>query len=383
MQKIIRTSTVASSLDILVKGQLRFLNQYFEVIAVSGADKHLESVRQREGVKVHSIPMKRPISPIQDLISLYRLYAFFRKEKPDIVHSMTPKAGLLSMIAARLAGVPIRVHTFTGLIFPSRKGFMQKILIALDRLLCLCATQIYPEGQGVKNDLMRYRITKKPLQIIANGNVNGIDSACFDPALFSEEYKKKLKSELKITPEDFTFVCIGRLVGDKGINELIAAFRKLSAEITHLKLLLVGPTEPELDPLLPQTIEEMAKNPSIISVGWQDDIRPYCAISNAMVFPSYREGFPNVVMQAGAMGLPSIVTDINGSNEIINQNTNGLIIPVKDETAIFNAMEMLLSDKKLYISLQKNARELIVPRFEQKVFWQAILAEYKKLQSHV
>jgi len=370
-------------MDILVKGQLRFLNQYFEVIAVTGADEHLENVRQREGVRVHSIPMQRPISLLKDLVSLYRLYVFFKKEKPDIVHSMTPKAGLLSMTAAYLARVPIRIHTFTGLIFPSRNGIMQKILIVLDRFLCECATHIYPEGQGVKNDLIRYGITKKPLDIIANGNVNGVDTAYFNPDLYSEEQKQTLKSELKIIPEDFTYIFVGRLVGDKGINELIAAFQKLSAQKPHIKLLLVGPMEPELDPLLPETVHAISANPNIISVGWQNDIRPYFAISDALVFPSYREGFPNVVMQAGAMGLPSIVTDINGCNEIIRENTNGLIIPAKDEKAIFNAMTMLTSDKNVYISLQKNSREMIVSRYQQKLVWEAILHEYQKLGAHV
>lgn len=370
-------------MDILIKGQLRFLNQHYEVIAVTGADAHLENVRQREGVRVFSIPMQRPISPFKDLVSLYKLYAFFKKERPDIVHSMTPKAGLLSMAAAKLAGVPVRIHTFTGLIFPSKQGLMQKLLIAIDRFLCRCATHIYPEGQGVKNDLIRFGITKKTLHIIANGNANGVDVNYFNPDLFSSTDKEKLKNELKITPDDFVFVFVGRLVGDKGINELMEAFTRLASENRNIKLLLVGPMEPELDPLLPETADQIETHPNVISVGWQDDIRPYLAISEALVFPSYREGFPNVVLQAGAMGLPSIVTNINGSNEIVENGNNGLVIPVKDASAIFNAMTRLASDKNTYISLHKNARAMITSRYEQTVVWQAILHEYQKLESHV
>ena len=177
--KIIRITTVALSLDYLLKGQLAFLNTGLEVVAVSGKDSHLKNVALREGVRVVNISMQRAISPFKDLISLWKLYRLFRKEKPQIVHSMTPKAGLLSMIAARFSGIPIRIHTFTGLIFPSKTGIMQKLLIGTDRLLCTCATHIYPEGEGVKKDLINYKITNKPLKVLANGNVNGIDTSFF------------------------------------------------------------------------------------------------------------------------------------------------------------------------------------------------------------
>jgi len=378
MKKIIRTSTIAASLDILVKGQLRFLNEHFEVVAVSGEDQHLENVRNREGVRTFSVPMQRQISPLKDLVSLYRLYVFFKKEKPDIVHSMTPKAGLLSMAAARFAGVPVRIHTFTGLIFPSKHGFMQKLLIFMDRLLCSCATHIYPEGQGVKKDLVDYQITSKPLNVIANGNVNGVDNQYFDPALYTENDKNTLKAELKITPENFTYIFIGRLVGDKGINELIAAFKKLAGEKPQVKLLLVGGMEAELDPLMPETVAEISSNPNIISVGFQPDIRPYLAISDALAFASYREGFPNVVLQAGAMGLSSIVSDINGCNEIIEPGKNGIIIPVKNAEALYANMDKLASDQELQTALRRNARPLVVEKFSQKEVWNALLHAYEK-----
>ena len=383
MKKIIRTSTIAASLDILVKGQLRFLNEHFEVVAVSGEDQHLQNVRNREGVRVFSIPMQRQISPLKDLVSLWKLYVFFRKEKPDIVHSMTPKAGLLSMVAARFAGVPIRIHMFTGLIFPSKQGQMQKLLIVMDKLLCRCATHIFPEGNGVKNDLVRFKITSKPLNVIANGNVNGVDNQYFDPDLYSESDKNTLKAELKITPQNFVYIFIGRLVGDKGINELIAAFKRLATEKPHTKLLLVGGMEADLDPLLPETVSEIETHPNIISVGFQPDIRPYLAISDALAFPSYREGFPNVVLQAGAMGLSSVVSDINGCNEIIEPGKNGIIIPVKNAEALYVAMNDLASDEKLQARLRQNSRQVIVQKFSQKEVWNALLETYQNLEKNV
>ena len=375
--KLIRTATVAMSLNYLLKGQLSFLNEHYEVIAVSGEDEHLQEVHEREKVRTENVRIHRTISLLKDLKSLWELYLLFRKEKPHIVHSITPKAGLLSMVAAKMTGVPVRIHTFTGLIFPEKKGFLQQILILMDRLICFCATDIFPEGVGVKSDLIKYKITSKPLKIIANGNVNGIDTAYFskDQVLFSEQ--ETLKKELGICNDDFVFIFVGRLVGDKGINELISAFKAIASQNRKVKLVLVGPLESDLDPLHSHTLKEIKDNDAIISIGFKKDVRPYFAISDALVFPSYREGFPNVVLQAGAMGLPAIVTDINGSNEIIKEGINGLIIPAKDEVALKQAMHELMDNKCLYDKLKFNARDWITSRYEQKRVWELLLLEYK------
>lgn len=379
--KVIRTSTIPLSLNVLLKGQLKFLSEFYEIVGISSEGQLLDEVRQREGIQTIGVDMERGISPVKDLASLYRLYKVLKKEKPVIVHSITPKAGLLTMLAGKIAGVPIRIHTFTGLIFPTRKGIVQKVLIGMDRLLCRSATHIYPEGHGVKKDLIDYKITSKPLKVIANGNVNGIDLNYFSPEQISEDQKILLKKELKIEDSDFVFVFVGRLVGDKGINELIKAFSAFNKNENqqHSKLLLVGPLEQELDPLSPDTLKEIETNRNIISVGFQKDVRPYFAISDALVFPSYREGFPNVVMQAGAMELPSIVSDINGCNEIIIENQNGVIIPVKDSERLQKEMEKMILDRDYYEALKKNARPMIEDRFEQSVIWNAILSEYNKL----
>jgi len=378
LKKIIRTATVAMSLDILLKGQLAYLNQKFEVIAVSGQDEHLDTVANREGVKTVAVSMSRSISPLKDIVSLLKLYLLFRREKPYIVHSITPKAGLLSMTAAYFARVPVRIHTFTGLIFPSKTGMLQRILITMDKLLCFFATSIYPEGNGVKNDLIQYNITKKPLHIIANGNVNGIDVDYFHPNSISEIQKATLKKSLNFSETDVVFVFVGRLVRDKGINELIEAFEMLSQNNNSVKLLLVGPFESDLDPLKEVTIQAIQSNAAIVSVGFQNDIRPFLAISNCLVFPSYREGFPNVVLQAGAMELPSIVSDINGCNEIIQEGKNGIIIPVKDSVAILKAMQLVQKDTVFYNALKSNSRPQIIALYEQKIVWEALLNEYQR-----
>lgn len=395
MKKLFRISTVPISLNILLKGQLRFLSQYFDVTAVSGAGKDLDEVAKREEVKVHPIQMERQVALFKDLVSLWKLYRYFKKEKPDIIHSITPKAGLLSMTAGKLAGVPVRMHTFTGLIFPSKEGHFQTLLIWMDRLICKAATHVYPEGRGVREDLLRYRITDKPLTIIANGNVNGTDTAHFSSSQITDLQREALRTALGISPTDFVFVFVGRLVTDKGINELVTAFKKLaSTPLSHRtpdtlhqspstshptpKLLLVGPMEHELDALNPETLTEIEGNPDVISVGFQHDVRPYFAVSHAFVLPSYREGFPNAVLQAGAMELPAIVTDINGCNEIINEGENGLIIPVKDAAALQQAMEKMMSDTVGYHTMKENARPLIESRYRQEVVWEALLEEYRR-----
>ncbi|SDL77261.1 glycosyltransferase family 4 protein [Chryseobacterium taihuense] len=381
MIKIIRTSTISTSLNILLKGQLKKLSEEFEIIALSSNDGHLEEVSSREKVKTIAVDMERGISPIKDLISLLKLYRQFKKEKPTVVHSITPKAGLLTMLAGKMAGVPVRMHTFTGLIFPTRTGLMQKFLIKMDQLLCWAATHVYPEGNGVKNDLIRFKITSKPLKVLANGNVNGIDLNFFSLDAVSAEKKQILNVELKIAADDFVFVFVGRLVGDKGINELVKAFSLIKNQ--KVKLLLVGSFEPQLDPLMPSTLYEIAINANIISVGFQNDVRPYFAISDALIFPSYREGFPNVVIQAGAMELPSIVSDISGCNEIIVNGRNGIIIPVKDSEAIKLTMHKMMDDKKFYEEMKENTRPMVESRYNQQLVWNAVAQEYKLIISQL
>ncbi|SFI09438.1 glycosyltransferase family 4 protein [Halpernia frigidisoli] len=376
MKKLFRISTVPMSLNILLKGQLRFLDQFYEVTAISGAGKYLEEVENREGVKTHVLEMQRQISPLKDLVSLYRLYIYFKKEKPDIIHSITPKAGLLSMIAGKLANVPVRMHTFTGLIFPSKKGFLKLILINMDRLLTSCGTDIFPEGEGVKSDLLKYNITRKPLKIIGNGNINGIDLQYFKKEIISDEVKTKITFELKISPQDFVFIFVGRLVGDKGINELTKAFKEVNKNFPDSKLLLVGPFEHDTDPLESKTISEIGNNKSILHLGYQDDVRPYFAVSDVLVFPSYREGFPNVVLQALAMEIPALVSDINGCREIITSEENGWFVPSENVKILKMKMSEILHSPDSVQAMKSNCRESIL-KYDQKVLWDKLLRTYQ------
>ncbi len=338
-------------------------------------------VSKLEEIPTIAVEMTRKITPIKDLKAVWQLYKLFKKEKPFIVHSHTPKAGTLSMLAAKLAGVPYRLHTIAGLPLVEATGSKRWLLNAVEKITYSCATRIYPNSFGLQDIILQNKFTtKNKLKVIANGSSNGIDTTYFNPQAYENSDEiHKLKQELKIAEEDFVFVFMGRLVTDKGINELIVAFNKLCQEHQHIKLLLVGTYENDLDPLLPETLRAIETNQHILSPGWVDDVRPYFAISDALTFPSYREGFPNVVMQAGAMELACIVTDINGCNEIVKHKETGLIIPVKDTEALYTAMSFILNHKTASKHMGVKCRAHIVSNFERKVVWEALLDEYNTL----
>lgn len=369
-KKIIRVTTADISLNSLLKGQLMFLNQYFEVIGVAKDTGVLKEVSEREGIRVVDAPLERPISLVKDIKGLWFLCRLFRKEKPWCVHANTPKGSLLAMIAAWIACVPHRVYTVTGLRYQGAHGMLRTILKTMERLSCLFATNVIPEGQGVLHALQEDNITKKPLHVIWNGNINGIDTEYFKPTESFTERKN----------DTFTFVFIGRIVRDKGIHELTECIRKLDCN-----LILVGSFE-DGDPVDEDDKKFLLTSEKVKFVGWQTDVRPYLEQADALVFPSYREGFPNVPMQAGAMGLPCIVTNINGCNEIIKDGLNGKIIaaPLKEgakmmEQSLLNTMQWFIDHREEAKRMGNNARPMIQERYEQRYVWTALKEYYDAL----
>jgi glycosyltransferase involved in cell wall biosynthesis len=382
--KLIRITTIPLSLDKLLGGQLNYMNAYYDVIAVSSEKEYLERIGIKENVATFNLEMTRKITPIKDLIAVIKLTSYLLKSKPLIVHSHTPKAGIIAMLASKMAGVPNRLHTVAGLPLLEATGTKRRILNFVEKITYSCATKVYPNSNGLNIIIQKNKFCKpEKLKVLANGSSNGINTSYFSTSHFSAIENERLKEKFDFKQSDFIFLFVGRIVADKGINELIAAFSKLSQSDTNCKLLLVGSLETELDPLAEITLTEIERNSSIITVGYQNDVRPYFSISNCLVFPSYREGFPNVVMQAGAMELPSIVSNINGCNEIIKENNNGIIIPVKSENAIFAAMKKIVTDESFYNHLKNNSRKSIVDQFEQVVVWNALLDEYKTLGNNV
>ena len=372
-KKIIRISNSPVSLNVFCKDLLKDLSKDYEMVALSSPGKDLDEIAEREGVRTIAVPIERRMAPLKDIVTLFRLIKVLRKEKPDMLHSIGHKAAILGQFAARLTGVKHRVHNFTGLAFPTAHGFARYVLKKVDKFICWCSTDILPEGKGVLNDLKNNKITKKPLRILGNGNIRGIDLSLYDR---TEEVMSRAG---KIRKGDaFTFVFVGRVVADKGINELVEAFCRLNAEFPATRLLLVGDRDNGINPIKAETSEKIASSRAIVEAGLQKDVRPWYAAADCFVLPSYREGFPNSVIEAGAMGLPSVVTDINGANEIIIAEQNGLIVPSMDARALYSAMKRMMEDKELYDRARGCARELIASRYDRKYVWACLKDFYKE-----
>ena len=381
MIKIIRASTVPQSLNIFCNGMLRELSKRYEVIGLSSPGDALDEVAQREEVKVIAVPMERHISILKDCKSLWQMLCVFQKEQPIMVHSMTPKAGMICMVAAWMARVPVRVHTFTGLVFPTATGLKRRILMATDWLTCACATHVIPEGEGVKNDLLQNGITKKPLKVLGYGNVCGVDMVRYSRRPPVLEIAQSLRKG-----DCLTFLFVGRLVKDKGVDELCEAFERIHQDYPKTRLWLVGPYEDTLDPISVKSRNLINGNIGIEAVGRKtgDELLAYYAASDCFVMPSYREGFPNTVLEAGAMGLPCVVTNINGSREIIKEGVNGMIVPPRDVEHLYNAMRVMVLSSVDRNKMSERARIMIEDRFEQGFvrkclysFYDEILTDYK------
>ncbi len=370
-RKLIRAATIGTSLGTFLNGSFEALMDKFELVLLSSPDDDLAKLHRQYGMKTIGVRMERRMAPLSDLRALLGLIRVFRRERPYMVHSMTPKAGLLCMMAAWATRVPRRVHTFTGLVWPTAHGFARRLLMLTDWITCACATHVIPEGQGVMADLQQH-ITRKPMRVLGHGNVRGVDMD-----FWSRENASGHKLAQISDSGCFTFLFVGRIVRDKGIDELIEAFMQVRKR-SKASLLLVGAFEDSIDPVSDRTRMLIDSCDDIVAAGPQygTDLLAYYAASDCFVFPSYREGFPNTVLEAGAMGLPSIVTDINGSREIIANGVNGLIIPPKDSAALAGAMQSIIDDPDMRQRMQTKARPMIASRFEQSNVRQCMLDFY-------
>ena len=379
MKKLIRVTTSDISLFLLLRGQLKFLNNYFEVVGLSSDTGLLHKVEKREGIRVIELAMRREISVMRDLLCLWHMYRIFKKEKPYIVHTNTPKGSLLSMMAALVARVPHRIYTVTGLRYQGASGVGRFVLMTMERLTCLCANKVIPEGEGVKRTLIADGITRKPLKVIPNGNINGINTHFFTPE-GRQTQREDVRRRLGIEEDEFAFVFIGRIVKDKGMDELAEAMNRLLKINKKCKLVLAGWFEREQGTITEEHENFFRNNDNVSYVGYKKDVRPYLMAADALVFPSYREGFPRVVLEAGAMGLPSIVTDINGCNEIIENGKNGIIIPPQNTDKLYEAMLHFIDRRDETTQMASQARAIIQQRYEHEDVVEALLEMYNNLE---
>lgn len=348
----------------------------FAVKAVSANGPEIDEVTGFEGVEHKIFNLTRSITPFTDIVTIVKLAKYIRKERFDIVHSHTPKAGFVCMIAGFLAGAEVRLHTIAGIPWMESTGLKRQILRYVDKFTYYFAHRVYLNSENLKDFVLEQKIIKPgKLKVLGNGSSNGIDTAFFDPDAVQQN-KQELRDTLGIPQSSFVFIFVGRVVKDKGMHELAKAFKKLP-EPTHL--VLVGPLESELDPLDDTTLAFFQGNLRVHLLGYQKDVRPYLKLADALVFPSYREGFPNVPMQAGAMGLPSILTDINGCNEIVVEGENGMLIPPKQEVDLYQAMLKMIDKKDDYLRMSKKSRLMISARYDQSMIWSMLYEEYVEL----
>ncbi len=384
MPKLIRITTVPLSLKLLLGGQMKFMKANgWEVIMVSSDGREVQQVIRAEGVKHEVIPFTRKITPIHDLICIWKLYQLFKREKPDIVHTHTPKAGLLGMIAAKLSGQKIRIHTLAGIPYMATKGARKEILVKAEKLTYSYATDVWPNSRGLKSFVIEENLcSSDKLRVIGKGSSNGVDLEKFNRGVLKENHL--VAATMRILPgeNDYIILAVGRLVQDKGIEELVHAF--LESKIYSMsKLVLLGSFEQELDPISLDLMKTIEENPRIVKINWSDHVAHYMALADVLVHASHREGFPNVLLESGAMELPVICSDIIGNNDIVVQQKTGLIFPVKDKLVLKEALEFAFVKRNKMAQLARNLYLEVQENYDRKSVHQELLANYKRLlESH-
>ena len=383
MPKLIRVTTVPMALKHLLSGQMRFMKENgFDVIMVSADGKERDDVIRNEECSHVIIPMTRQITPFADLRSLWQLYRFFKKEKPDIVHSHTPKAGLLAMMAAKFSGVKIRIHTIAGLRFMTSTGFTRKILVMMEKLTAKSATHVWPNSFSLLKYIKENRlVNESKLQVIAHGSSNGIYLKRYSIDRLDRNRVEEIKKQINYNNENIYTLSVGRIVNDKGINELLNVFSELYTTNELLRLILVGSFEEDLDPITESARRILKEHPGIIHINWSNEVEYYMHLSALLVHPSHREGFPNVLLQAGAMNCPIVCSIIEGNIDIVDHQQTGLLFTVKNEADLKEKLKFATTNPELMKQYATRLRQKIETNFDQQIVHQAIREKYLQLLS--
>lgn len=336
---------------------------------ISADGKEIKHVVERERCPHITIPFTRQITPLRDLWCLLLLIKIVFKEKPDIVHTHTPKAGLIGMLASYICRVPIRLHTIAGLPLMVATGFKRSLLESIEKLTYRCATKILPNSKSIKSFILDHAFTsEKKLHIIGEGSSNGIDLKKYTPDVLDDSKINLLKKDLLFDENNFYFLAVGRIVRDKGIEELVNTFKKINLEYSNTRLVLLGTFEKELDPISSEIELEVKENLNIHFIGWSDHVEYYMSFCNALIHASYREGFPNVLLQAGAMNCPIVCSDIPGNIDIVDDMQTGLLFKVKDRDHLYEKMVWLINNPSEIESFTMKLSNKIYTFFERTKF---------------
>ena len=379
--KICRTATVAYYMVSQLKRQVEHLRDSgMEVMLISSDGPELSELELGNGLEHTIIEIPRSLAPWKDLKAFFKLLIFFLRHRFDIVHSTTPKAGLLTAVAALLAGIPVRLHTFTGQQWVTLSGAMRTLSRLADKLIGILNTRCYADSRSQADFLIDEGIiSSHKIDVIGHGSLAGVDLKRFDTMHLSENEKNSLRLKLSLPIDAMVFVFIGRITRDKGVRELLSAFTGLNSQGYNADLLLIGPRDEECGGIGSISREEIEKCPRTHYTGYAKKPEQYLAISDIMCLPSYREGFGTVVIEAAAMGIPTIGTRINGLIDAIDDRESGLLVPPRDSEALQKAMKELLDNHDLFIRLQQSAKKRCRQLFDANSVNNMVYQEYIRL----
>jgi glycosyltransferase involved in cell wall biosynthesis len=350
----------------------------FDVLMMSSPGEQLETISKSEGAIPVALAMEREISPIKDLVSLWRFYRVLKEIKPDLVDVSTPKAGLLGSLAAMLARVPCRVYTLRGLRLETATGLRRTLLWVAEWISCACAQRVMPVSESLRQRVVELKLASRAKTDTLQHGSDGVDLTQFTPRKQDSWRYRALRQQLGLSGEEVVIGFVGRFVKDKGIRELVEAFRELGATRPNLRLLLVGDFETG-DPVDPWVREYIESTSTILTPGFVEDTAPFYGLMDVFVLPTYREGFPQVSLEAQASAVPVITTTATGAIESVVDGITGLLVPLGDSQALARAIAQLLADPLLRQKMGKAARERAEREFCQEAVWEALIRSYQAL----
>lgn len=372
---------VTSSLAVaFLRGQLGYLVETgYDVTVISSPGEALTQIAESDHVQTIALPISRRISPARDLISLWQLWRAFRHLRPAIINVSTPKAGLLGGLAGFLAAVPCRLYTLRGLRLETAKGMSRWVLSLSERLACRCAHRVICVSDSLRRNAVALGLVDPERTVVlGSGSSMGVDGRRFHALPADDDKVLELRRRLGIQQAAPTIGFVGRLTRDKGIPDLIEAFSLLRCSLPELRLLLVGETE-QGDPLPPAVCQAIRNDPNIICAGQVTDTSLYYHVMDVLVLPTYREGFPNVVLEASASAKPVVVTGATGAVDSVKDNVTGLLVPVGDPKALAGGIARLLSSPTLRQEMGRAGREWIERDFRCEVIWEALARLYREM----
>lgn len=377
-KKLCIVCAIDITLKVLLLAQIKTAQKSgFKVYSVCTKGPNFDMLRG-SGLKMFPVTIKRSINPLSDLAALWKMYRYFKREKIDIVHTHTPKCSLLGQLAAKLAKAPIVVNTVHGFYFHEyMKPRVRRFYIAMEWIAAKCSTMILSQNPEDIETAVELGICKRDkIKLLGNGT----DLSKFDPAKFDDEFKRKKRAEIDVPSDAIVVGIIGRLAREKGYLELFEAMRNIMAKNEDVWLIIIGMEEPEkADRISPETFKQYGIENQTRWLGIRDDIDELLACCDIYTLPSWREGFPRSAIEAAAMSLPIVATNIRGCRQVVEDGVNGLLVSVGNSSALASAIKMLLDDEQLRLRMGRAGYEKARREFDERRVCDIVLNTYREL----